>query len=172
MGRTDYTSIWFFQKVGLEIRVIDFYENNMEDLPHYAELIRSKPYSYGTHFLPHDSSHNRLGMKGSIKTQLKTMGIDSKMLPPLNDKAGIALGRTMLGECYISSEKCKDGLHALNHFQYEYDSNKKTFKEKPISDWSNHASDAWKYMCLAIANERPKAKPASLMSYSSKKWIG
>jgi hypothetical protein len=31
------------------------------DLSYYAKLIKEKPYLYGTHYLPHDAGHRRLG---------------------------------------------------------------------------------------------------------------
>lgn len=37
LGHTDYTAIWFFQVLKGEVRYIDYYENNREGLPHYAE---------------------------------------------------------------------------------------------------------------------------------------
>ena len=153
LGKSDYTSIWFFQVIGLEVRVVDFYECNNEELDHYADLIRSKGYNYGRHFLPHDSKHERLGMKLSIKDQLSEMGVKTSLddiIPALGDYAGISAGRTLLGECYIDADRCKDGLHALNHYHYEYDENRKMFKDKPHHDWASHASDAWKYLTSAL----------------------
>lgn len=150
LGRSDRTSIWFVQKIGKEVRVIDFYENNNEDLPHYAEVIRSKNYEYSTHYMPHDSKHERLGMQGSIKAQFEAMGLKCSDIPMIGEMAGIALGRTLLGEVWIDSENCKDGLHALNHFQFEYNESTQSYKDKPRHDWASHASDAWRYLAVVL----------------------
>ena len=150
LGRSDRTSIWFVQKVGLEVRVIDFYENNNEDLPHYAELVRSKSYEYSTHYMPHDSKHERLGMQGSIKSQFEGMGLKCSDIPMISIKASIELGRVLLSEVWIDKENCKDGIHALNHFQFEYNESTQNYKDKPKHDWSSHASDAWAYLAVVL----------------------
>ncbi len=54
LGISDETSIWFFQFLGKEIRVIDYYSNNGEGLPHYAAALRDRGYRYARHFAPHD----------------------------------------------------------------------------------------------------------------------
>lgn len=40
LGRKDSTAIWFWQKAGMEIRLIDYYENNLkDDIKHYIEQL-------------------------------------------------------------------------------------------------------------------------------------
>lgn len=151
LGRSDSTSIWFAQKVGKEIRIIDFYENNNEDLPHYAEVIRNKPFPVATNYLPHDSKHERLGMVASIKDQLKGMGLNCEdVTSAIGEQAGIALGRTFIAECWFDENNTKDGLHALSNFTYEWDDNNLKFKDKPKHDWSSHASDAFRYLAIVM----------------------
>lgn len=85
IGRTDDTSIWFYQLAPGEIHVIDFLTANNQDVPFYAERLRGRKieilernlstgaivrfalgerieghehraaYRYGTHWLPHDA---------------------------------------------------------------------------------------------------------------------
>lgn len=93
IGRTDATAIWWFQHVGNEVRVLDYYEASLEDLGHYSEQIRGRRietdlaawaygrqpivwggeinglehrrcYDYGTHYLPHDAAHKTLAASG------------------------------------------------------------------------------------------------------------
>lgn len=54
LGVGDSTSIVFFQMAGNEIRIIDYYENSGEGLPHYIKVLREKDYVYGDHLAPHD----------------------------------------------------------------------------------------------------------------------
>ena len=156
LGRADSTSIWFAQVVGFEVRVIDFYEANQEDLAHYAKIIREKPYEYAVHYLPHDSKHERLGMKGSVKDQLRTMGLKCEALPVGGIQSGIDLGRQLLKTCYIDDVKCEQGLKALRNYKYEYDEKMKRFKANPLHDWSSHASDAFRYLAQALESYKPE----------------
>ena len=54
LGVGDANAIWFFQLLGNEIRLIDYYENVGEGMPHYIKYCQSLPYVYGEHFAPHD----------------------------------------------------------------------------------------------------------------------
>lgn len=153
LGKSDSTCIWFAQKVGFQTRVIDYYENSGQDLAHYSDLIKSKPYSYEAHFLPHDAAHERLGMGGSIQSQLKTLGIPSRVLKVSSVAARIETARDFLKTCFIDEDKCKDGLQALMNYQYEWDDNKGRFKDKPLHDWASDGADAFGYLAQAIAKE-------------------
>lgn len=156
LGKNDATSIWFYQIVGKEIRVLNFYETNNEDLPHYAEYVRSLPYKVEAHGMPHDSRHERLGMKGSIKSQLTEMGLNCVDVKMISEEAGIALARTTIAEMWFDEEGTKDGIHSITNFQYEWDDTKQVFKSKPKHDWSSHAADAFRYMAIMINNYEPE----------------
>jgi len=156
LGKSDSTSIWFAQVVGFEVRIIDFYEANQEDLAHYARIVREKPYEYAMHYLPHDSKHERLGMKGSIKGQLRTMGLKCEPLPLGGIQSGIELSRQLLKTCYIDVDKCEQGLNSLRNYKYQYDDRRKTFLSNPVHDWSSHASDAFRYLAQALEVYKPE----------------
>ena len=50
LGVGDSTAIWFTQSFRSgEVRVIDYYENTGEGIPHYARVLRDKGYTYGEH---------------------------------------------------------------------------------------------------------------------------
>lgn len=153
LGRSDSTCIWFAQVIGLQVRVIDYYENSQEDLAHYADVIRKRGYKYDTHYLPHDAAHERLGMGGSISQQLKGYGIPNKIIKIGSRASRIELGRSLLKECWIDKDKCKDGIHALMNYKYEYDENKKTFKKDPLHDWASDGADAFGYLAQALIKE-------------------
>ena len=42
LGMKDLTTIWFAQKIGQEIRFIDFYQNSGKGLEHYAHVLQEK----------------------------------------------------------------------------------------------------------------------------------
>ena len=158
LGNANATAIWFAQMVGLQPRIINFYENNNQPLSHYAEYIRGLPYTPEV-FLPHDAAHERLGMGGSISQQLKEMGIANKILKVSSVEAGIELGRSLIGQAWFDAESCKDGIHALSHYQYEWDENRLRFKDKPLKDWTTDASDGLRYLAQALERQKPVIKP-------------
>lgn len=153
LGNSNSTAIWFAQKVGLQPRIIDYYENANKPLDHYAQVIRSKPYAEMTHYLPHDAAHERLGMNNSIGNQLRVMGIQNKKLNISSIQSGIESGRDLVAQAWFDEEKCKAGIHALSHYQFEWDEHRKTFKDKPLKDWSSDAADAFRYISQALKIE-------------------
>lgn len=149
LGYADSTAIWFLQWVGRELRWIDFYENNGESLEHYAKLVKSKPYNYGAHYLPHDGGRNDI-RGDSVQGQLERMGVSCEVLErDQSINSGIDAMRDTFAYSVFDAENCKDGLHALEHYAYEYDEDKGRFKDRPRHDWTSHAADAARYAAAA-----------------------
>lgn len=157
IGMSDYTSIWFVQKVGYEYRLIDFYQNNMEDPPHYAKMLRDKGYYYSTHYLPHDAAHLRMGMGGkSIAQQLEALirePIDVIKVSR-DEVADIMAAKMFLKRCVFDEENCEDGLKSLKAFRRKWNEQRNQFDDKPFDDWASHAADAFRYLAVSQADER------------------
>lgn len=146
LGRSDSTAIWVAQIVGLQVRIIDYMEDSFKELDHYADWIKSKGYN-DTHYLPFDGKQERLGMKGSIKDQLKNMGLTNcKVLSVVSREAGRKLAKSLIKEAYIDEIKCKDGLQALRHEKAE--KNEKTGQWREIHELDGAA--AFRYLAQAL----------------------
>ncbi len=180
LGFGDSTSIWWLQFVGRELRWIDYYENNGEQLDHYAKIIKSKPYNYMKigHFLPHDGGHGNI-RGDSVSKQLFALGVPNQVLTIESDiNPGIELLRQTIAYSVFDDQKCRDGLHALTQYAYEWDEDKGVFKGKPKHDWTSHASSAARYACIAagkIKNLIAVAPPPQAHSNpfrSTKSWMG
>ncbi len=151
LGFDDDTSIWFFQVVAGEVRFIDCYSASGEDIAHYANIIRSRGYRYGTHYLPHDAVPKTLAAGGrSIMAQLLEQGVKPcRIAPNLSVQDGIQAVRKMLKKTYIDASMCADGLDALRQYQREYDEDKKMFRDKPRHDWTSHYADAFRMAAVS-----------------------
>ena len=160
LGKSHATCVWFAQVIAREIRVFDYYEayGDDADIEKLAGIVKAKDYLYDMHWLPHDARHERLGMKGSISDQLKKAGLQNRIVPSLSVAAGIEKAKSLLKECYIE-EKLKDGLHALSSYHYEYDEVRQRFKDSPYDDWSADASDAFRYLAIALNQREVREVP-------------
>lgn len=148
LGMRDKTAIWVAQIVGLQPRIIDYMEENFQDLDYYAQWIKDKNYN-GIHYLPHDGSHKRLGMQGSIKGQLKQMGLNNiRDLEKISVDAGISSAKTLLKECYFDKEACSLGLSHLRRYRTE--KNETTGKWKEVEGDEVHCADAFRYLSQAL----------------------
>lgn len=159
LGKSDSTSIWFFQVAANGVSVVDHYENSGFDLDHYASIIKDRNYRYGTHYLPHDAKAKILGMKRTRIEQMQDLlrGHEFKIVADHTLEDGIAAARMTLKSCWFDAYKCKFGLEALRQYRTDYDEKAKTFKKTPKHDWSSHTADAFRY--LAMAWKEMKAEP-------------
>lgn len=151
LGFGDATAIWWLQFVGRELYWIDYYENTGEQLDHYAKVIKDKSYNYvrGGHFLPHDGGHGNI-RGDSVSKQLRSLGVETQVLIRETDiNPGIELMRQTIAFSCFDADKCKDGIHALEHYGYEWDEDMGRFKSKPRHDWSSHAASAARYAAIA-----------------------
>ncbi|MBI1213987.1 MAG: hypothetical protein GC190_21200 [Alphaproteobacteria bacterium] len=165
LGLDDATAIWFVQRAAREIRVIDYYENNGEALPHYAKVLRDKPYRYSRHLLPHDAEVRELGTGKSRLEVLGTLlrGGDTRLVvvPCLSVEDGINAVRTILPRTWFDASRCRRGIEALRQYQREWDDGRKTFREVPLHDWTSHAADAFRYGALMVKDAPSFVSPVS-----------
>ena len=149
LGVGDATSIWFFQQVGMEVHIIDYYETSGEGLHHYAKILQEKNYIYGTHWGPHDLKARELSTGKSRLETAKTMGLHFQVAPNLPVDDGIEAARNLLSLCWFDKDKCERGLSALRSYHKEYDDANQTYKMKPKHDWSSHGADAFRYLAVS-----------------------
>lgn len=152
LGADDSTAIWFAQIVGLQVRILDYYENNSMPLAHYAAIIKGKSYSYGDHILPHDAGQVRLGKERneSMSDQLRALGVPNRVLPIADREAGIEKVRQFIPKCWFDKTKCHVGLKALRNYRREYDDDRRVFKQNPLHDWASDGADAFRYLATGI----------------------
>ena len=145
LGIDDSTAIWFVQYVGREIHVIDYIESNGEALPYYAKELDKRPYRYDAHILPHDAAARELGTGKTRVETLQGLGIRNPVIVPAQDVAdGINAARMLIPRCWFDEKKCKRGIEALRQYRREYDDKLKSFKSRPLHDWSSHGADAFR----------------------------
>lgn len=156
LGIGDATAIWFFQVVGAELHVIDHYEAHGHGLAHYAAVLQSKPYTYGTHYVPHDANARDLG---SGRTRVETLrdltGKWPHVLRVNEAMDGINAVRLSMPRSRWDAVKCRAGIEALRQYHAEFDEKLKTFKDKPRHDWTSHTADAARYMAMAWREMKP-----------------
>lgn len=149
IGKTDDTSIWFYQVDSKGVRCIDFESHNGEDVDFYVELIRKKPFPTELLVLPHDAKAKKLGMKRTVEEQFWDAGFQCRVLPALSVQDGIQSARKTMKTCRFDALKCHDGIEALKLYRREWDTDKKCFKDSPLHDWTSHPADGYRYMAMS-----------------------
>lgn len=147
----DSTAIWFWQRLGKEIRIIDHYENNWEGLSHYVGVLREKWYRYWTMYLPHDAQARSVQTWKTVEEKMYEYWFnDIQIVPRLSVLDGINSARAILPYCYFDKDKTERGRKCLKNYHKEFD-DKRTAYKWPEHDWSSHSADAFRY--LAVVNE-------------------
>jgi hypothetical protein len=156
LGISDSTAIVFWQFVGREIHFIDYVEDNGRGLEYYANIIKSKPYIYEEHYLPHDGMARELGTGTTRQETLLTMGIRTQIIPKQSIADGINAVRTLLCKAvWFHKGNTEELFDALKEYKRKYDKNKGIFLDKPDHDEFSHAADAVRYMAIACDNANP-----------------
>lgn len=148
LGYDDSTAIWWFQILQGEIRLLNYYENSGQDIPHYCAIIakygHENGYRYGKHYVPHDAANELLAAGGrSIVQQAFQLGVKMFVVPATSQQNGIEAARKTLERCWFGVNKCETGLEALRQYQFEFDADRKVFRSTPRHDWSSHGADAF-----------------------------
>lgn len=157
LGWSDSTSIVFFQLVGREIRVVDYYEKSGAKIADLARVIKDRGYLYGSHYMPHDVAVTELGTGTDRLTMFEDAGVRPviKVKRPKLKSDGIEAVRKVLSRCWFDRERTKDLTEAMRLYHYEVDEKASTeerrhFRLNPVHDWTSHAADAFQTMALGF----------------------
>ena len=165
LGIGDSTAIWFAQAIGSEVRIIDFYQSSGQGLDHYAKLLKTKPYAYEEHIIPHDGGARELGTGKTREETLKRLEIGRLRILPLQAvDDGINAARILLPSCYFDIDRCEAGLEALRAYRSEFDEKHNTLRATPVHDWSSHPADAFRYLALGLTASLPLDNKGRIVS--------
>ncbi len=162
IGVRDHTAIIFFQTIGQTVRIIDCYENSKHGIEHYAEILASKPYLYGTHIAPHDIRVKEWGSGITRFEKARQLGIKFVVADELTIPDGIEASRTLFSKIWIDEKKCKPLIDALENYRQEYDHKRKIYKPRPLHDSNSHFADAFRYLAVSLPKTRDGLSPESL----------
>ncbi len=150
IGFGDSTAITFWQEIGGELRVIDFYENQGEQIAHYAKIVQDKPYVYGTHYLPHDAGAGSIQTGRTLQDVAYDVGLKTTILPrEIDIQIGIEAVRSMLSIAYIDESKCSHLIKCLENYHKKFNEKTNSYSQTPLHDWTSHAADSARYVANA-----------------------
>jgi len=160
-ARSDAFSMWVAQFVGLQVRVLDYYEVVGQPLSAHLEWLRESGYTpnKASIWLPHDGRTNDRIHDVSFESAFKQAGYDVEVVPNQGKgaaKARIEAGRRLFPSIWFDEEKCSAGLEALGWYHEKKDDSR-NIGLGPDHDWSSHGADSFGLMC--VAHEPPKSAP-------------
>ena len=153
LGIADAMSIWFFQSVGKEIRLVHYHESTGKGMEHYIQYINqwanSNGVMLGTHLAPHDIEVRELTSGRSRKETARQMGISFRTVQRPRVKAeGIQAVRRMFPRFWIDDERAEQGYNCVASYRREWDEKAGRFRDNPVHDWASHGADALQTLAL------------------------
>ena len=150
LGYSDKTAVIFFQQIGHQIHIVDYYENSNEAFPHYAQMLKEKDYVYEHHYGPHDLDTTEFSSGKTRREVAYQMGIRFRVVPKLSVEEGIHAVKMLLPRCIIDVDNCKKLIDALRHYHRKYNDRERIYSAKPVHSWASHACDALRYLAVGL----------------------
>lgn len=158
LGKAVNNPIWCFQVIGSELRVVDFYQPETDDLDDWCAELDARGYR-GNDYVPHDILTTEWGHKKTRIERLRERKRKPVRIPKVSVADGLQAGRIAINSARFDKNKTEIGVDGLKNYRREWDDDLKTFRENPVKDWSEHIGSAWRYLGLSWRNEATKAAP-------------
>ena len=170
IGWADATAVWIGQFVGMETRLLRYYETTQTTISEILAKLQSFGYLYETLYLPHDAQNKTLAANGrSIEDIVRSSGFNVRIIDRVPIADSINAARTIFSNCYFDKNNTETGLQCLRHYRYDVDPETKAFSQKPLHDNYSHGADAFRYIGLMIQEKKVvKRKP---MNYDVTSWM-
>lgn len=153
LGTTDSTVLWFVQRDPKDsrlVRVIDYYSNSEKDIFHYIQHLKTKPYVYDYHIMPHDVTQVSWESGRSRVALFKQHGVNIRIAKRVSLQEGISMAQTLLYTCKFDQVKCSDGLSHLRQYRAKQDKRTGQYLEDPVHDMHSHAADALRTLAVGL----------------------
>lgn len=162
-AKADAFAMWVCQFVGMEIRVLDYYEAVGQPLATHISWLRSRgftPEKAGI-WLPHDGETNDKVHDVSYASSIREAGYPVTVIPNQGKGAAMARieeARRLFPSMWFNQATTQPGLDALGWYHEKRDQ-ARNIGLGPEHDWSSHGADAFGLMCIAHQVQKSTAMP-------------
>lgn len=155
LGKAVNNPIWCFQVIGSQLRIVDFYLPDSDDLEQWIGWLNERCY-VGNDYVPHDIMTTEWGTTRTRFDTLKLLGRKPVRVAKVSVADGIQAGRSTINSAVFDAERCEQGVEGLKSYRREWDDERKTFRDNPVKDWAEHIGSAFRYLALAWREVKPK----------------
>lgn len=160
-AKSDAFTMWVAQFVGLEIRVLDYYEAVGQPIGAHLAWLRARGYDHikAQIWLPHDGDSNDKVHDVSYASELRKALYTVEVIP--NQGRGAAMARVerarnLFSRIWFNEETTGPGRDALGWYHEKRD-DARNVGLGPEHDWSSHGADSFGLMCVAYEEPRSSA---------------
>lgn len=169
----DSFALWIVQFVGLQVRVLDYYEAQGQPMAAHVAWLYSRGYTPDrlTIRLPHDGDRSDVVFAVTPESELRRCGYDVSSIP--NQGKGAAMkrveaSRQLFSSIWFNAETTEAGRAALGWYHEKRDE-KRGIGLGPEHDWASHGADAFGLMCCDWQAPKIKTSKPAVVSGG---WMG
>lgn len=144
IGMVDAAVIVFSQTTRSgQIRLIDYEEAEGEPLPYFIRKMKERPYTWGKHYPPWDSTVKDFGTGKSTFDVARDLGLRFEYpVQAPSVLAGIDACRLMLAKCWFDKTKTSRLIECLRQYRKTFNTRLDTFTAVPVHNQFSHGADA------------------------------
>lgn len=156
LGFNDLMSLLLVQRLGSEIRIIRYIEDQFRFIPSYSQELRELNLNYGSIWLPHDGFQQTLIAKeGSAAKQFQALGWTVEPVTNVDIEQGIRKAREVFPRLLIDRTNASELLNRLGRYRRRVNSDGQA--STPMDDDESHGADGYRYLALVadqLTNEK------------------
>lgn len=163
LGWGDQMAIVLFQQIGYEFRVLGYIEDRHRTVADYVRELKTLPYVYGHHYLPHDGANHNIVSGSSAEEVLRDLFSTSHVhvVPATDETTQIAAVRNVFPKCVFDERGTMELRNRLASYKYGEHADGSSTRE-PVHDLSSHGAKA--FACLAVGYDAGHVKPRVTVS--------
>ncbi len=152
LGIDDNTSIWFVQRVGRSLHIIDHISMSGKGFDFYSRCIRGtepghehrRNWIYSVHVPPHDVKARELST-GKTRYEIMCSLLPGEVFvaPMLSVEDGITAVRSVIPICYWDKDRTEDGRSGMRNYH-------RSKTGKPVHNWASHDADAFRTGAVSL----------------------
>lgn len=173
-AKADACAIVVCQFVGLQIRVLDYYEAVGQPLATHVQWLRDKKFDKALCILPHDGATHDKVYDVSYESALNDAGFKTEVIPNQGKGAAslrIESARRLFPNIWFNDATTTPLTDALGWYHEKKDE-QRDIGLGPEHDWSSHGADAFGLMCVAYEIPRKAKEEEFPVHYGSNGWMG
>jgi len=170
LGWNDAMSIAMVQRVGSELRVINYIEDSHRTLDSYSEELKKLEYNWGKVYLPHDGFAKKHQTGKADAEVLQAMGwkvVPKEQLAIMGIEQGIKSARMALPRM-IFDQKAARLVECIKRYRRHIPQNTNEPGD-PVHDEYSHGADCLRYIAVnahQFSNETGNSGPLNYPNYS------
>lgn len=168
-AKADAFTIWVAQFVGLEIRVLDYYEAVGQPAAAHIQWLRERSYSGAntTIWLPHDGDQQDKVFDTSYRKAFTDAGYSTEVVPNQGKgaaKSRIEAVRRVFPRVWFNEETTSGGIEALGWYHEKHDADR-DIGLGPEHDWASHGADAFGLLAVVAETSGTNVKALEPIKY-------